>query len=54
MVVDITDVVNFFEYLGSCFSMDERPQEDVNLRVGEGLKVFDAMKMKFNFRGVVP
>ena len=35
-------------YLGSCFSRDRGPQEDVKTKLGEGLKSFGTMKIIYN------
>ena len=46
------EVVNSFKYLGSCFSSEGGVTEDVNMRVGEGLRTFGAMKKMWNSRSV--
>ena len=46
------EVVSSFKYLGSCFSKDEGPHEDVKMTVGEGLKTFGALNMMFTVRSV--
>ena len=42
---EIMEVVSSSKYSGSCFSKDRGPQENVKKRVGEGLKIFGAMKV---------
>ena len=46
------DIFSSFKYLESCFSKVGGPQDQVKMRVGEGLKALDAMKKTFNMRSV--
>ena len=41
-----------FTYLGSCSSKDGDAQQDVKMRVSEGLQIFGALKMIFKIGGV--
>ena len=41
---------NFFKYLGSPFSKDEEPQEDVKIMMFQRLKTFGETKMISNIR----
>ena len=47
------EVVNSLKLFGSCFRKDGEQQEDVKMRVGEGLKTFGARKM-FNVGSISP
>ena len=38
MVGKLMEVLNSFKYLRSCFYNEERPEENLKVRVGEGLK----------------
>ena len=51
MNVETLEVVTSFKYLESCFNKDGALQEDVKMRVGEGLETFGVIKM-FNIRSV--
>ena len=47
---EIMDVVTSFKYLRCCSSNDGGLQEDVKMKVGEGLKTFGGMREIFNVR----
>ena len=49
---EIMMVLSLFKYWEGYFSRDGGLQEDVKMRVGEGLKTFEAMKMMFIVRSV--
>ena len=46
------EVVNSLKYLGSCFSSEGGVKGDVSMRVGEGMRTFDAMKGVWGGRSV--
>ena len=48
----IMEVMSFFKCLASCFSKDGGVQEDVRIRVGEGLKTFREINMMFSGKSV--
>ena len=45
---EIIEVVSCFKCLGSYFSKDESPQEDVKMKMDEGLETFSTSQMMFN------
>ena len=47
----IREIVSSSKYLGSCFSKGVWPQEDMEMRPGERLKPFGALKTMFDVRG---
>ena len=49
---EMMELVSSFKYSGYYFSKDRGPQEDVKMRVDEGLKVFGAIKIMFNVRSL--
>ena len=49
---EIMKVASCFKYLEGCVSKDGVPQEDVKMKVGNGLKTFGALKRRFIVKSV--
>ena len=49
---EILEVLRSFKYLNSCFSEDGGLQEEVNMKMGEGLKTLAALEKICNDRNV--
>ena len=46
------EIIEFIQYLGRFFRNDGLPQDDVEIKGGEGIKTNTSRKMMFNFRDV--
>ena len=52
MKEQLLEAVSAFQQLGICSSRDGGPQEELEMRMEEGLKTFSARKMILNARSV--